>query len=81
MIGYWKIKKHENSQIVKDSLVNKPSDMSFLFDLEDKNVYECWRNQKLRGYPEKVESLLIKISDFQNPSDSEVTAWLPQEKV
>ena len=54
--------------------MNKPSDMSFLFDLEDKNAYECWRNQKLRGYPEKVESLLIKISDFQNPSDSEVTA-------
>ena len=48
--------------------------MHSFFNLENTKAYERWRKQKLSGYPEKVESLFIKISDFQNPSHSEVTA-------
>jgi len=59
---------------VKDSFVNSLSEMSPFFDLANKKAYEHWRDQKLNGYPEKVESLLIEILDFQNPSDAEVTA-------
>ena len=59
---------------VKDSFVNSPSDMSSFFDLANKNAYERWRNKKLSGYPQKVKSLLIEISDFHDPSNAEVTA-------
>ena len=54
--------------------MNTPNDTSSFFDLANKNAYGRWRDQKLNGYPLEVQSLLVTVSDFHNPSDSEVTA-------
>jgi hypothetical protein len=54
--------------------VNSPTATSYFFDLANINAYERWRDQKLNDYPEEAQSLLVKVSDFYNPSDAEVTA-------
>ena len=48
--------------------------MSSFFDLANKNAYERWRDEKLYDYPVTAQSLLVEISDFHNPRDSEVAA-------
>ena len=54
--------------------MNNPTAASYIFDLANNNAYERWRDQKLNDYPEKAQSLFVKVSDFYNPSDAEVTA-------
>ena len=54
--------------------MNSPTTMSDSFDLENDDAYRRWRDQKLNGYPEEAQSLLVEVSDFHNPSDAEISA-------
>jgi hypothetical protein len=53
--------------------VNSPTELSPFFDLGNEIAYERWRDRKLNGYPLEVQSLSVAISDFHNPSNSEIT--------
>ena len=59
---------------MRNDSVNSYKKFSPFFDLENKTAYERWRDRKLNGYPVKIQSLLVNISDFQNPSNYEVNA-------
>jgi len=54
--------------------VNSFNESSFFFDLSNNTAYDSWRARKLDGYPLEVQSLVVNISDFQNPTNSEVEA-------
>ena len=64
---------HKPSEIERFS-VNRFTNTNPFFDLENKKAYELWRDQKLDGYPIKIRSLIVEVSDLQNPSDAEITA-------
>ena len=54
--------------------MNCSTNYDLFFDLDDAAAYERWRDRKLNGYPVKVQSLIVNISDLQNPSNFEVNA-------
>jgi hypothetical protein len=68
MLKFRKLSKRERF------FVNSPTTMSDSFDLENDDAYRRWRDQKLNGYPEEAQSLLVEVSDFHNPSDAEISA-------
>ena len=41
------------------------------FDLDNHAAYEAWKQEKLEGYPEKAEDLVVVIKDPHNLSDAE----------
>ncbi|MBL6932372.1 MAG: TauD/TfdA family dioxygenase [Rhodospirillales bacterium] len=59
---------------LKEIFVNTPSTGNDSFDLSSPDAYERWRDNKLEGYPKSVESLLVELSDFQNPHECELAA-------
>lgn len=54
--------------------MNSFTAMSDSFKLENNDAYRRWRDQKLNGYPQDAQSLLVDLSDFHNPSDAEIAA-------
>jgi alpha-ketoglutarate-dependent taurine dioxygenase len=46
------------------------------FSLENEELYCCWRDQKLKDYPENIGDLLVEINDPRTLTDSEFEALL-----
>ncbi len=46
------------------------------FDLDNHAAYETWRAQKLDGYPQSAEELIVEVNDPLNLSEAELTAIL-----
>jgi hypothetical protein len=61
---------------VKDLFVNTPpaGNDSFALDKDNDDVYARWRDDKLNGYPTNPASLIVELTDLNNPGDSEVAA-------
>ena len=46
------------------------------FNIDDKDVYEKWRDNKLKGYPESIGDLVVEINDPRTLSKAEHKALL-----
>ena len=44
------------------------------FDLSNKDLYEKWRNQKLKEYPKSIEQIVVLLDDPFNLKDHELLA-------
>ncbi|MBC8269222.1 MAG: TauD/TfdA family dioxygenase [Rhodospirillaceae bacterium] len=44
------------------------------FDLDNDTAYVSWRDNKLSGYPESAEALIVEVADFENPTAIELAA-------
>lgn len=44
------------------------------FDLENDEAYKRWRDEKLKGYPDQVESLIVEVGSLETPKDVEIRA-------
>ena len=45
-----------------------------IFDLKSEDAYKRWRDNKLENYPVSINEMMIELSNFDCPSETEITA-------
>ncbi|NQU58770.1 MAG: TauD/TfdA family dioxygenase [Rhodospirillales bacterium] len=44
------------------------------FNLDNAEAYTRWRDEKLNGYPENVEALIVEVANIEHPTGTELAA-------